>query len=406
MKPFQTLLFLAVLIPIGGMAALYWGKTVEDATAPIEIVEEPVVEPVQDDLSPGSYLVFQSVKVSDPGTEDWANDDTETYTFYRLALGEATYRSNPSSDDLVAFATIEHPATISGGLTTYVYGQHLLMHRYLDDEQDGLLSLAGEIVQTSPKNWSKFRSSNGMYEVRYEFGLESPSIDFGTFQVTNVATGEMVTQHTLTLDSGEIGNPEPFMIDDAGEYLYVHQVCGCEAALSGLWQVEVATGEATRLDTLVNLDSWFLSKLDANNRRLIAIETDSEPSTDGPGENLLPPTTVRLLDLESFEAKELLVDEDRAWNQPWLDPEGNDRYVVRLWDEGNSLYLANVVDTEITQDQFLTDGWVLDWVGDWLVVQGQGFDTIPIKLINLETREEILIDLPERSSYVGSIELN
>jgi hypothetical protein len=404
MKPFQILLFLTVIILIGGIAALYWGQSIEEATVPIEIVEEPMVEPAQDELSPGSYLVFQSVEVTDSGSQDWANDDTETYTFYRLVLGEATYRSNHSPDDLVAFATIEHPATISGGLTTYVYGQHLLMHRYLDDDQDGLLSLVGEIAQTSSKNWSRFRSSNGMYEVRYEFGLESPSVDFGTFEVTNVATGEMVAQHTLTLDSGEIGNPEPFLIDNEGAYLYVHQVCGCEATLSGLWQVEVATGEATRLDTLANVDSWFLSNLDANNRRLLAIETDSEPSTDGPGENLLPPTTIRILDLERLEATDLLVDEDRAWDRPWLDPEGNDRYVLRLWDEGNSLYLVNADDTEISEDQLLTNGWVLDWVRDWLVVSNSD---LSLKLVNLETKEEIKLEFPlDRVKYIGSIELN
>ena len=60
MKVFQTLLFLAVIILIGGMAALYWGKTVEDATAPVEVVDdftvpanavdEPVEEPSGQDV--------------------------------------------------------------------------------------------------------------------------------------------------------------------------------------------------------------------------------------------------------------------------------------------------------------------------------------------------------------------
>ncbi|MBI4437910.1 hypothetical protein HY631_03070 [Candidatus Uhrbacteria bacterium] len=45
MKPFQTLLFLIVIVLIGGVAVLYWGTTVEDATVPVEVVEEPRIEP-------------------------------------------------------------------------------------------------------------------------------------------------------------------------------------------------------------------------------------------------------------------------------------------------------------------------------------------------------------------------
>lgn len=418
MKPFQTLLFLAVMVLIGGMAALYWGKSIQDATAPVEVVEEPTTEPAEEELAPGSYLVFQSVTTTDAGTQDWSNDDTDTYTYYRLALGEATYRVMPSVDDLVEIVSVVHGPNFSGSLTTNILGQNLLMHRYEStrefdeetgmptegEEGDGLLSLEGEVIETSKRDLPRLQSSNGLYEVRFEFGLDSPSQDFGTYQVYNVSTGELIVQHRTTLDSGEEGNPEPFLIDDKGRYLYIRQVCGCEATLSGLWMIDVQTGEATRLDELVDLDSWFLSSLDMDARRLLSISTDREPSQDGPYDELLPPTTIRILDLESLESDEFLIDEERAWDRPWLDPQGNDRYVVRLWDEGNSLYLVNFDDTEIVEDHFLTDGWVLDWVGDWLVVQNTQDSTL--KLVNVESKEEVLLEIPgERVEYIGSIEL-
>lgn len=105
---------------------------------------------------------------------------------------------------------------------------------------------------------------------------------------------------------------EPFEVDDEGQFLFVHQVCGCEVTPAGTWQVEVAIGDVTRLDTLVDLDSWFLSSLDSNGRGLLAVSTEREPSNEGPGDNLLPPTTVRILDLESLDVGELLVDEERT----------------------------------------------------------------------------------------------
>lgn len=394
MKAFQTLLFLVIVILIGGMAALYWGKSIENATAPV-VIEESVPEPVEEGLSTGSYLVFQSEEVTDPGTQDWANDDTETYTFYRLKIDDI------GSSEPVEFAAVEHPATVEGGLTTYIFGQYLQMHRYQKENQDGILSLEGEVVETSEEQWTRFRSANGAYEVRYEFGPDTE--DAGTIEVVEVETGNVLAQFDLILDSGEVGNPEPFLIDDEGTFVYARQVCGCEATLSGFWVIDVGSGEVTRLDTLVDLDSWFLSSLDADGRRMVTLSTDRQPSKDGPYYELLPPTTIRILDLDTLEPRELLVDEARAWDRPWLDPEGKDRYIVR--DEEDKEYLVDFDDTEITEEQYLTDGWVLDWVGDWLVMQDMV--DLTLKLVNVESKEEVNLEIPgEQAEYVGSIELN
>lgn len=58
MKAFQTILFLAIIILIGGMAALWWGKSVEEVTASIDVVDElvedtedPTVQPVEEPTS-------------------------------------------------------------------------------------------------------------------------------------------------------------------------------------------------------------------------------------------------------------------------------------------------------------------------------------------------------------------
>ncbi len=382
MKPFQTLLLLAVLILIGGSAALYWGKTVQEAMAPIEVVVEPVIEQVKEPLAPGAYLVFQS--------NEW--------DFYRLAISDASF-GQPSK-----FATLKNPLAVWGGLTTYVYGQHLLLHRYLDDEQDGIVSLDGEVLQTRPMRWGTIRSANGRYEVVWESVYDEVETDI---VVTDLVSGEVavsIPESVFDYDEGEF-ELEPFVVDDQGAYLYVHEVCACEATVAGVWRVDLATVEATRLDTLVDLDSWFLSSLDAQGGRLLSISTGREPSGDGPYDELLPPATIRILDLQTLESTDLLVDEERAWDQPRLDPEGNGRYVVRLWDEGNRWYLVDFEAEAITDEDYLTDGWVVDWVGDWLVVMNT--DDSSLKLVNTQTREEVELELPDAyASYIGAIELN
>src|SRR3989339_800561 len=124
MKPFQTLLFLSILILIGGMAALYWGKTVEDATAPVEVVEEPAVEPVEEEKEKVYEDTFLSFEYPDKvellleqpmgGRSDSQSirflvydETTKTYIptnlslSYMVSLGESEDSSSETIDDLL-----------------------------------------------------------------------------------------------------------------------------------------------------------------------------------------------------------------------------------------------------------------------------------------------------------------
>lgn len=381
MKPFQMILFFVVVILVAGVAALYWGKSIEEAMVPV-VIAEPVPEPVEEELPSGSYLVLQV---------------DERY-FFRLAVNDIG-SSNP-----LEFATVDQPMSVSGGLTTDVYGQDLLMHRYLDDDQDGILSLEGKIIETRPEQWGTIRSTNGRYQVDFEIDRGDGRVAITSLTVTDIDAGTTLLKKTMNPEELDGGwDLEPFVIDDLGDFIYIHEVCGCEATLSGLWQLEIATGELTRLDTLVDLDSWHLSSLDPQKRRLLAVSTNSEPSNVGPYNELVPPTTIRILDLNTLESIDLLLDEKQAWDRAWLDPEGNDRYVVSLWGEGNKLYIVDFTDSEITEESYLAGGRMRDWVGDWLVVQDSQDSTL--RLVNVESKEEVMLDLPgERVQYIGSIE--
>lgn len=415
MKPFQTLLLLIVVVLIGGLGLMYWANSVDQVVEPVEVVDsihEP--EAVQEtQLDPGAYLIFQSVRTTDTGEQDWANDDSQTYTFYRLALGEATYRANPSTDDLVAFATIEHGPEFGGGLTTTIFGQDLLLHRYQTDsvydavngqagrgaEVDGVLSLTGEILETRRESWGTFRSDDGRFEVFQSFGYYG---DQGVVTVTDLQTGEIIHDLTLAFTSEEVGTPEPYLIDNSGTYLYVHQVCGCEASPSGFWEVNLSTGEIRALHELFDLPSWSQTNLDPETRRLLVINEAREASQDGPFDELVPPVIVKVLDLDSGEVTTLFTDDTQAYDRPLLDSPRQDRYLLRPWKEGNEILLFGLEDDDVQEAEKLTDGWVMDWVVDWLVVD----DNQVLSLFNLETRGSMIIDVPEgaeRFEYVGSI---
>ncbi len=417
MKSFKTLLLLIVIVLIGGLGFLYWASFVDQTTEPIaEVSEEQEAQETQEpeNVGPGTYLIFQSVRTTDAGEQDWANDDTQTYTFYRLALGEATYRANPSSEDLVAFATVEHGPEFGGGLTTTIFGENLLMHRYQTSrvydavngrpeegtEQDGLMSLTGEIVKTRPEQWGSIRSKNGRYEVTWNSLYDEIEQNI---LVTDTLSGEIVAQvDPASIMESSRWTAEPFAMNNLGTYLYLHEVCGCEASLSGYWEVNLKTGEIRDLQKLFDLPSWSQTNLDPDTGRLLVIDEAREASSEGPFDELVPPSTVRLIDLDSSETTNLFTDEAQAYGRPLLDASGQDSYLLRPWKEGNEIWLFGLEDDEAQEAEKLTDGWVMDWVGDWLVVD----DNQILSLFNLETRGSMTLVVPdgaERFEYVGSV---
>ena len=114
--------------------------------------------------------------------------------------------------ELVPFAVIEHGPQFSGSLTSYPFGQEILMHRYQTDatydaqtgsstqgkEQDGLLSLAGDI-RVIPDQWGTIRSKNGRYEVVYPSDGNMYTQENTKVVVTDRATDQMVTEFSSAL---------------------------------------------------------------------------------------------------------------------------------------------------------------------------------------------------------------
>ena len=357
-----------------------------------------------DALEVGTYFVFQSTVRTDSGTDMAANDDVEESVFYRVKAGD---------DAMVEFASFERGPEFTGGLTSYVYGQDILMHRFQTDreynpttrrptdgeEMDGIMSLDGELLEIVPQRWGTLRSSNGRYQVDWD-SFYGDGGDMLTITDRSEGTVVEIPREGFQYQS-ERWDIEPFLIDDHGEYLYVREICGCEAVLNGLWEVHVSTGEIVKLSDDFIFDDWMMTSIDANAREMLIIDTDWEYSTDGPGRRLLPPTQVTLIDLETQESQVLLESEDMVMSSPrYRADQGS--YLAR----SGEIYLFSIEDSEAPETAF-ESGWIYDWVDSWVVSKRYDLSTSehPYVIKQVDTGE--VFEFPEPASgyftYVGAI---
>ncbi len=415
MNSFKAISLVSAIVLVVGFVALFWAQSLQVVNNTIEVIGNTVATEVNHlvggddpDIDPGEYLIFQGRVLSDEGSDPAGNDDVTLNTFYRVPVG---------SSDLEPFASIEHGPEFGGSLISYVFGQHILMHRYQTnkeydsltrmptegEELDGIMTLAGKVIEVGEEQWGRLRSENGQYEVQWDSPYDDTNTDL---TITDTQTGEVIAtiDENVFRESESRWEYEPFLIDDDGAYMYVHEICGCEAKLDGLWEVNLRTLAVTKLTDLVDFDSWFQVAIDPNSRMLIALETESRPAEDGPYDILLPPTVIRSLDLTTREVKTMITDLTEAWGSPLLDPTGQSRFIIGKWGDQNAQYLVDLDAQEITDADFLINGWILDWVGDWLVLYDSDQGTS--SLFNVSTHKTVEINIKDVDSYgyVGSID--
>jgi hypothetical protein len=413
MTSFKVLVTLAFLIVLFGAAVMY-KVTLTQNIVPVETIDEVVVdEPAFGALEPGTYLVYYTTRVSDPGAQEWANDDTQEISFYRLKVGD---------DAPVRFSVVSHDPELGGGLTSYVFGENLLMHRFAMENSvlmDGVVSLKGDILETRPEKWGVIRSGNGKYEVEYT----SPYDNIGEIEVLgnvvatvkDTQTGAVLATVDLSgLTTERVFYPEPFLIDDNGEYFYASEMCACGAAPSGLWEIKIATGEIRQLDTLVKLDGWGQAKIDSVTRKMLFAKTDFQDVNleIGPGRTPIAPTYVGVLDIETGKDHELFTDEDAAYGAPRFAPDGSGKYM--LVDHGEELrVVVRSLDEETEPVEYnLGSGYFLEWVDGAIVYQsGINGGGLEIKMYDLSTGKSQVLgrdlddELKQRFDYIGSIKI-
>jgi hypothetical protein len=385
MKPFQTILFLVVIVLIGGISALYWANSVQTVVQVPEETQDELDLVVEEEPS-GTYLIFQNYK-----------------SIYRMAEG---------ADVLEEIQVVNNPETLEGALVATIQGQNIKLNRYLDDEQDAILSIDGEILEVTPDENGTLVSANGMYKVDFSSIYDWES-EVKEITVTNIETEEVL----LVLDPEDIYEDRfeltPFIIDNSAQYLYLKIQCGCEATFPEVWRVDIETEEVVLISELLQVHSSWLVDIDPETLVYVGSQVDHKPSSMGPGDELLPPTVINYVDggaigADDFEVVSLLNDEDVAWNKPNLDPSGETRYLITTGEyEDDSYYLVNFDDEEIDQENPIFSGNMRGWVGDLVVLWDFDAEN-QYSLFNIETKTTTQIVNPGPGSlrYIGSITVN
>ncbi len=421
MNTFKVLTTVAFLIVILGAAVMYRASIVQRVGTVEQVTDgfaqgsvSDANEPAYDvSLTPGTYIIYQTTRVSDPDAKDWINDDTQEVSFFRWKVGE---------EAPVRFFIVGHGPEFDGSLTTNGFGQDLLAHRFSmqgGKQMDGVISLMGMVLETRTQKWGVIRSKNGRYEVAFTSpydnpGVENPGVNLDyKAVVTDLKTGKQSDPLDLSLTSVSFKGSwaEPYLIDNEGKYLYAREMFGGEGDVSGLWEVNVQTGKARQLGMLIKADNWGQVTLDAESRRAIIVKTgfvDVDCEMGGCREGA-PPSSVELFDLETGAQRVLFTDEDAAYGAARVDPTNPDHYLLASGRDGLSLTIRSLTDSSFKK-VFVFDGAknLQDFLGNAIVYST---DTQTL-MYNLETDATTVLgkqtwnpaDGPRQLfDYIGSI---
>lgn len=372
------ILLILLALTVGALTAFRFASNrIVDSIEQVQTDLEGADGVSESELEPGAYVVYSTV--------EYHKNEPEIYRYYRQRLGES---------EAVEFFVREHDTTeTSGGLTGYIFGQGLLLHRFEQtDEQkfDAIISLEGEILETPEENWNKIRSANGRYEVTWT-DLDSADQTYVIGNIYDTFEDRLVRAWTIDEPTSMPWvTPTPFLVSNRGDYFYARDQVGSEATLYRQWEVDMRTGEVTALHDIIDYENWMYTSIDPDRRRMLVVKTRFEPSNDGPGMSPIPPMKVYEVELDGPTVTEVYESFDEAFHNQWLADNDRDQFIARLFEEDGDYYLIDFHEEERTEAHLVSTDWVYDWHGDWLIVVG-GESTRDYRMINLTDGEEIHI---------------
>jgi len=349
----------------------------------IEQVQIDLGDEIQkdDDLDAGAYVVYSIIQSS--------RDEPEVYSFFRQRLGES---------EAVEFYTREHDNE-TGGLTSYILGQDLLMHRFEqagEQKFDAIVSLEGEVLETPEENWNRIRSANGRYEVTWT-DLVSADQTYVIGNIYDTFEDRLVRAWTIDEPSSMPWvAPTPFLVSNRGDFFYARDTVGSEASVKRQWEVNMRSGEVTALHDIIDYDNWNMTAIDADRRRMLVLQSRTEPSKDGPGMSPIPPMKIYEVNLDGPTITEVYETFDEAFSDPWLADNGAEQFIARLWGENGGYYLLNFDEEARTEEHLISTDHIYDWHGDWIINVNP--EQQSYKMINIKDGEEIQITNPTDSS--------
>ncbi len=335
--------------------------------------DQPETSP---ELSSGMNILFQKTSIKDPGTQDWANDDTGLTQIY-------AYNTNTKQQNTLA--EIPVPPERGGSIVTYPYGPDLLVHRY-GNEGDAILSLDGK-VEEIPSTWNKIRSTSGQWEVESTTVYDRANLKTG-FYVLNRSTGESRDINLDPLISDELkGQLSPVFIDDAGKAVLLIQQYGSLEGLpqGGSFIYNLATNSLQELSSLSSFkdiletehigaaypttDRTYTTSFDVDHQMILltTYRFSTENENEMGGNIPLGPSRVYLIDVAKNTSRLALESQDFYLANARLSPDGTS-IACGYSANPDAVWVTKIGEKAVNSDMIVS-GTLIDWVGNTLVVQ-------------------------------------
>ncbi|PJA47285.1 hypothetical protein CO172_02110 [Candidatus Uhrbacteria bacterium CG_4_9_14_3_um_filter_36_7] len=346
---------------------------------------------------PSISFLYQTTRIIDDGKEEWRNDDTDETTLYRIFINDKNAGDAPTQK----ITSIISKAT-TGSVISEVFGEKLLVHRYKTNpaseqgvisEYDALVKLNGSFQIFQTPGWqSMIASKNGEIFATWQTTSEPKNRYLITKLSVKNIQGDILTEKIFdpSVFGITMGEIEPFLINNAGDAVYLRNVFGGEGYTTGVWRFDIKTGEVKSYPYLTDNKIWQF-RVDPGLEKLVGV-TFSVPTEMG-----TPPTgpsSIHILDLKTEEGQKILEDQTLVFQNPFIDPDGKSISFSYSSDVRDSVvWIVPIGEAPENQDIKIS-GRLLDWVSSWLVVNRNQ----EIILYNTQTKQ--LISLAESKGFV------
>lgn len=344
---FSLCLTLAVVVAVGSV--LYYGRTLHRtfSDGSVHVVDDPTQEEegiASDEellapLQKGAYVLYQLTRQADAGEQLVANDDTKETIVYRHRLG---------ADDAEPLKTISTPFS-SAGPFVELFGDSVLIHDW-EQRIDTHLALDGTF-QTRPQATKRYHAPVGSTWIEYTQDDENVNVTFfegDTQEETIVLSVDAFEEEVLEL-------VVPIGLTQDGRRLYLREGA---SVIDGVWSYDRDEETLKRYAS----EEMFPPFVSSGAEQLIGTMYEV------PSVGALPegPSVVQLMDLATGAVRTIAYDEDRAFVDPILSPDGTQYAVVD--PTTNIISVTSVKDQPNFEDRLIS-GRLLDWVGNMLVLE-------------------------------------
>ncbi|MBU0625796.1 hypothetical protein KKF05_05685 [Patescibacteria group bacterium] len=290
------------------------------------------------------YLVYRSYRVLSRGIQEWPNDDTVAYDFFRYPLDGSALRSE-------SIISIERKRIDSGVGTPWmrqVSNDTLLFARRDNDPVEAAwIDVSGNKLRSTEDEtediiWNGLPSSTGQKIAYY---------DWVSGRVIIMAGDSLPMEYDLGSDAFI-----PVVWDEQSNNLYLKKVSEGDLPTAGLWRLNTTTGETEEILAVRELKLYDID-LDISASRLVGATYECRGLEDcGTG-----PSALYLVDLLSGNSVELHSDEHLSFGQPRLSP--NAKQVAYTLSNGQADVWVS--DLEVAgHERRIISGRLLDWLPD------------------------------------------